>query len=119
MTAAHACSFLTFRGVSDTMSSPRTTIAMKQAADPLNETSLYPTTDLRPCARVRAQFLIFGYYTVKYGAEVQLLNPVQTRLKIQALQHEMKTTDDASIQRGLARTIADFERICMLQELLR
>jgi len=92
---------------------------MKQAADPLEETSIYPTTDLRPCARVRAQFLIFGYYSVKYGVEVQQLNPVQARLKIRALQQEMKTTDDATIRRGLVRTIADFERICMLQELLR
>lgn len=112
--------FLTVKLSRDNMSSSRTRVVMKQAArNPLEEAPLYPTADLRRCARSRAHFLIHGYYTALYGAEIQQQSPVQIRLEIRAMQQTMLSTEDQSIKRGLVRTIRDYERICALQELLR
>lgn len=80
---------------------------------------LYPSADLGGRARYRAAFLINGYYSALYGAEIRNWTPVVARKRIVKLQRELRKCANNQLRLPIVRTIRDFERICAFQEILR
>ncbi len=81
----------------------------------------YPNVDLRPAARERAEFLVFGYYTEKYGPHIRFESCRSLRQRIQELESSMQAYQKTqpALYSTLARQRIDFERLCALQELIR
>lgn len=80
----------------------------------------YPVLNLGPMARYKARFLIFGYYTELYGPFIRTENARTIRAKILELHfHRRNYEAIPALHDTLLRQIKDFEKICLLHEILQ
>lgn len=77
-----------------------------------------PVLDSRPSKKEMARFLLNTHYTSLYGIAIRHESVRSMRSKINELKVHLMTETQLHIRRAMTQQCHDFERVCMLLEVL-
>lgn len=80
-----------------------------------------PALDQSPKARARARFLINGYYTDLFGAQIRMESVRSIRVKIIELTANLERVREfmpQAVYKSMARQVVNYERVCKQLEVL-